>query len=287
MNLETINYSAYTYARQTFSEFNKIITPLSHLGINHFGYFRIYDDGRYKLLSNNINVLKIHLQKVVRNDDVFNKHIALTSLLKKHIFTLEFDDNLLRQNSNEVVNTLLQYNILHEICICRQKDANSIEAFVFTNTTLEKQTHEYYMNNIFLLEKFIDYFVQAGKHLLYGNNNNFAYSDQTYDFNKPSIEWEHQQRVNNFIKSIESFNTSSDSKFEVTSSQNLSLLSKRERECLFHLSLGRTAKETAQFLDLKFRTVERYIDIIRVKTGCHRKGELIKLFTGISNASLT
>lgn len=51
-------------------------------------------------------------------------------------------------------------------------------------------------------------------------------------------------------------------------------LSKRERQCLSHLLLGKTAKETASLLQISFRTVEYYFENLKDKLGCFSKREL-------------
>jgi DNA-binding CsgD family transcriptional regulator len=51
--------------------------------------------------------------------------------------------------------------------------------------------------------------------------------------------------------------------------------SKREIECLRYLKQGRTAKEIARFLEIEPRTVESYINNIKLKLNCHKKTQLL------------
>ncbi|MFA6038191.1 MAG: PAS and helix-turn-helix domain-containing protein [Legionellales bacterium] len=53
------------------------------------------------------------------------------------------------------------------------------------------------------------------------------------------------------------------------------ILSKRQHECLFLLLKGKTAKEIGKQLDLSARTVESYIDQIKLKFNVYTKSELI------------
>lgn len=65
-------------------------------------------------------------------------------------------------------------------------------------------------------------------------------------------------------------------------------LSKREEDCLYYLLQGKTAKETARFLNLSHRTVEAYIDNIRKKTFTRNKVELVsKLQSRLINDNST
>jgi len=59
---------------------------------------------------------------------------------------------------------------------------------------------------------------------------------------------------------------------------NLLNLSRRELECLEFASKFRTAKETANVLNLSARTVESYLDNARFKLNCTDKREMVRLF---------
>lgn len=51
-------------------------------------------------------------------------------------------------------------------------------------------------------------------------------------------------------------------------------LTGRELECVALISTGLTAMEIGEFLDLSVRTVEHYIDRIKDKLGCEKKGQI-------------
>lgn len=54
-------------------------------------------------------------------------------------------------------------------------------------------------------------------------------------------------------------------------------LSTREKQCLCLLLKNKTAKETAEQLQLSFRTIEYYFENIKDKLDCESKGELFQL----------
>lgn len=54
-------------------------------------------------------------------------------------------------------------------------------------------------------------------------------------------------------------------------------LTKREAEVLRCVVLGYSAKRTAKFLNISYRTVESYIDIIKLKLRCSTKREIIEI----------
>lgn len=53
-------------------------------------------------------------------------------------------------------------------------------------------------------------------------------------------------------------------------------LSDRQAQCLFYVLRGKTSKSIAKILQLSPRTVESYLDDIKIKMGCLRKDELIE-----------
>lgn len=52
-------------------------------------------------------------------------------------------------------------------------------------------------------------------------------------------------------------------------------LSRRELQCALHCREGRTAKETAEILNLSRRTVEYYLEKVKIKLDCTSKYQLI------------
>lgn len=53
-------------------------------------------------------------------------------------------------------------------------------------------------------------------------------------------------------------------------------ISQREKEVIFYLIRGKTAKEIALMLGLTYRTVERYMDALKIKFDCSSKSQLIE-----------
>lgn len=52
-------------------------------------------------------------------------------------------------------------------------------------------------------------------------------------------------------------------------------LTKRESDILKHIILGYSAKEIAKILNISFRTVESYMNSLKLKLHCNSKGEVI------------
>ncbi len=54
------------------------------------------------------------------------------------------------------------------------------------------------------------------------------------------------------------------------------LLSKREKDCVFYLLRGKTAKEISKYMNISFRTVETHIQNIKNKLGCESRSDIIE-----------
>lgn len=53
-------------------------------------------------------------------------------------------------------------------------------------------------------------------------------------------------------------------------------LTKREKEIAEYVVIGHTAKQIGQLLNISFRTVETYIDKLKMKLGCNNKRDIAK-----------
>ena len=55
-------------------------------------------------------------------------------------------------------------------------------------------------------------------------------------------------------------------------------LSKRQNECLYFLATGMTIKEIARTMALSPRTIEHYLEAIKIKLNCKSRSELVKIY---------
>lgn len=71
-----------------------------------------------------------------------------------------------------------------------------------------------------------------------------------------------------------------------SSSSALSIFSYRQLQCAKQLMAGKTTKEIAKQLQLSPRTVDHYIDNIKIKLNCRNKPELINKLTEMLGSSV-
>lgn len=53
------------------------------------------------------------------------------------------------------------------------------------------------------------------------------------------------------------------------------VLSNRQKQCIEHLLKGQTAREIANQLNLSHRTIEHYIELLKIKFDCRNKVQLV------------
>lgn len=109
---------------------------------------------------------------------------------------------------------------------------------------------DFYLNNLDFLQKFCDYFKEAGKSLISHAEQNKLMHDFYDDYSNKGIEQPQ------FINSNDFYYISR--KFEYT-------LSPRQYEVAYLLIKGQRAKQIARALEISHRTVEDYIANLKNK----------------------
>lgn len=77
------------------------------------------------------------------------------------------------------------------------------------------------------------------------------------------------------ISTLSKVNTKKNQIFALGKNIDNIKLSARQKQCLFFLVYGKSAKAIAKILKISPRTVEVHIDILKIKFSCHTKNELI------------
>ncbi len=87
-----------------------------------------------------------------------------------------------------------------------------------------------------------------------------------------------KQDVNQCILSLQSLHPFQVKiKANISNTTNrLSILSQREKECLFHLLQGKSYKSTAKLMQISPRTAEQYINNVKMKWLCTYKEDIFK-----------
>ena len=232
--------------------------------ISGFYYSRVYLDGSRIALTTHPKLLEInHINEKRRKSDY------TPDIIPKNIHYMLF--NLFIESIDDINTRNLFIDLLRaerESCQLAfpftlvKRNTTYTEYTVYFSNPNNQQIINYYYNNLHILKNFKNLFCQ--------------------DFNKLIKESEKQKiilpwRDTNPRKS----QTPGDvSKHDLINSKLAAIqmqLSSQEIRCLYYLLAGYPNKKIARLLAISPRTVEKYIDSLKIKFNCHRKYDIINL----------
>lgn len=224
-------------------EVREICQPLfSATNINFFDYVRFYKNNSFVgLVSDRYWI-----------EHFFKSNFTLGCTLKNkgvHLWQ-SYRSQLLIKQAKEI------FNHDHGISVFIQ-NKNYIEYFEFAAPIANKEVLSLYLNNFEIIERFCKFFAHESKPLI------------KKVMEKPIFI--NEERKGELIPE-----SSVDQSYHDKNAIILKL-SKRERECFDYFVSGKTAKETARFLGISYRTVEEYFANIKKKSGCLYKRNLLEL----------
>ena len=213
---------------------------LKQHGVSHFAFRRAYDDGRTFIIGND--------QQIVRY--VFENEVPVAPV----------DSKLIQDNFNYLILPIGNYkkilselknnfNTSHFINVIERHEGY-FDLFVFGAHANNPGIINFYLNKMDVVENFNCYFKDKARDLI-----------QVADRNKIQVS-----------------DTMSASPFKGLSGRPSSThfdLTKRQIDCLALLVKGMSYKETGKKLNLSPRTVEHYVDAVKMKLNCDTRSELI------------
>lgn len=191
-----------------------------------------------------------------------------TKVLKTGFYLAEFMGNLYPEQYRN--NMREKFNIDYILLFIESYD-DHYEFFTFGTMPENYQIINQYFNNIDILINFISYYKDKAKKLINKANNslvelipraNIRAREQDHD-----IKYEIPPVLKNFIRIN-----------ELKIDNQKICITKRESDCLFHLSTGKSIKACANIMNLSSRTVESYLDTLKSKCGVNNKQDLINIF---------
>ena len=266
--INDINYQAFAYNKNILDKFTSICNPLFKINITTFAYFKFFNNERYLYLCNNLKWVEHCLLHVQDNETSLGRQIGHA---KKDDFYCYLWPTIA---SDELLKALHGHDIWHGLSIFKKSD-DYVELWGFATSRNNDFMSDFYMQNIELLKSFVMLFNQKAvsftdhldqsKLAIYKN----IASDPYINFSDPY----------NF-REIDKFILATDiKKYPIINPKGEEIfLSPREKQCLNHLSFGKTAKEISKELEISHRSVELYIQNARNKIGSKDKYETICLF---------
>jgi DNA-binding CsgD family transcriptional regulator len=264
------NYHAYKYLEGRCEIINSICEPLEKYFNVGFYYTKIFPDGKYLRLGNNLEWERFYLQ----NFHTFETPSLECLPLKPLDGTQEIIPFLWPEKPISNIEQLVyQFGFWDGISFSRI-NIDSYEAWTIYSLDRSSMMRDFFASQHKLLDKFISFFNNQVENLVSSEKNHppiFANFKNGFIIPKTFIHSETQFSTLEFMKDLNSKNRM----FPCKRGGNIALTS-REIECLSALIYGKTTKEAAQALNISNRTVESHINNIKCKTGYSVKGDLMK-----------
>jgi LuxR family transcriptional regulator, quorum-sensing system regulator SolR len=255
------------------AEVKEICSPLEkYFSITYFNYVKLFKNSSRFVLTSGPEFT----QRYYVDESLYSTAAVLNMEQLKapsvHLFC-EFQD----QPSYIVSRN--EFNIDNGITIIQPSPCGKETELFYFATKRENYRNIYlYNTNLDVFNRFIVYFKEKAHNLIKrAERERFYITVPPAD--KILFENEKYNRTKFYMETnVNKLHLNLDSK-KIT-------LSKREIDC-FRLSLqNNTAKEIARILKLSPRTIESYLDNLKIKTNCQTKNELIYKFKGTFYESL-
>ncbi len=237
----------------------QVCEPLKILGVTDFYYTRKYNDYSIIDLSTHAEWHQLFfsnlLSKKYQVKDV-NSHLFTKTYLKPWS---DCFDTLIFQEGRQL------FDVNNGITLYHKNE--HFEEFCSFFSTKKDNPSESYLAKVGIFEKFIAYFKDKTKLIALKSEVNKMTIPSFYH-PKPNLD--KSKETNEFLSILDK--QSEKSNFDNTIFPKLT---KKETECLYWLSMGKSAIETGIILNCSKRTIETHLNSIKFKTGSTRLTSLI------------
>lgn len=244
-----------------YDKMKRCVCPFSKLfNLNHFYYIKLFSSGHYTTLGTFTKYQEYGLERAK-----FLQSYPYLRHPNNQKSGVTIENITTNQNFINVTNEIKDiFHFKYTINI-KRKGTEEIDIFGFGTKHIDARVEEDLINELSLVNKFINYFLFENKKLI-----------QIACENKVDIT---PLLGDRFYKNDETI-INSFNKTELYKYMGLETgesLTPREREVLQFLTNGYSAKFIANKLYVSVRTIENYIAEIKLKFHCRTKNELINL----------
>lgn len=237
-------------------DIKKICQPVFDLiNLEYYSYGRFYDNGKCVLLSTNKNVFLNHFEKEYQltiPPKTNNAH-------QKKIYNLILIDDKLPAIIADEYNQF-NHGVMMDII---KKSPGYYEMFCFVAKKNAIDPVNKFLNSLNKLDNYSEYFLENAKQIIQDGEKNII-----------ELPISMKPLINGSASGIYD-------EYSIFYRGTTIQLSKRQIECLSLLTMGKTAKEIANTLNISIKTVEDHIRILKIKLKCNRKSDLC--YAGIRN----
>ncbi len=259
MAIETFNEDHHTVVVE--DKVIQICEPfLKRHELAFFAYFKIYRDKKCSILSTHSELERTYLNNQI---PLTLPYSATYNTQKKQFYSISSDTK--RSEGSKFCNDFFRLD--HFIGIIKPYN-DYLEVSIFGALDEKYNIFNFYLNNLDVIEKFnLDFKNTAKKLISESDKNKIILSEKSF---QPAAElldipYKKQKTINNSLDS----------------------LTIREIDCIKHIIMGKSMRETAQQLLISPRTVETHIENIKNKLGCNKKSEAISMLLKIDSVRLT
>lgn len=251
-------------------DIDAILQPLKRFGVVYYTYIANHRDGSQVYLSNSSRWIEDYYTLNLYRSSIFEFNPELYQ--DSHVL---WDSN----SSSDVISHGKQYfDSDNGITIIKPKK-EFCEFHIFSASVNNSMITNFYINNLDILNVFIMHMKEQAQSIFKRAEKNRLiipdhYTKNCYDINDVNLP--NLVQRDEFFRDIKTtdqrslFSTSA----EAGHLQNIKL-TRREQECLKYLVQGKSAKQTANLLNLSPRTVEIYLDTLKSKLNCRTKLALV------------
>lgn len=246
------------------SEINEICAPLfRNSPIKFFRYVKVFSNGEYITLCNDSRWVEHYLLHDYYKLAYYENNSLAWEKAPSIFLWLPFDNELLSDAKN-------YYDIDHGVTLL-EKNKSYCELFHFASNRQGGSAINFYLNYEDTLKRFIAYFkfkaaklistVEKQKIIIPGFNENDKDSLINSSHNKED-----------FLNA-----TSMDYSVLNIETKQIVNLNKIEMKCCYYSIAGKNVKEIANTLGLSHKSINKYLDNIRLKLGIYSKHQLDKV----------
>lgn len=291
------NKNPYQYQAAIESQFQSICDPLFSLGIKWFGYIKIFQDGSYLLAAPSHKellrqyCLHIKCQGISPTIEIESSPVGLS-----HYSMFSSDIAVPNKEDDAILHLFYSFG-LWPIFVIYKNRLDFIEVYCFAMDKGDNCSMGFYLNNLSILEHFCCYFNDRAKDIIdCSDKRKLGLFDQKFNLLNKENKKLFDCQIEEFLKKtslqkrglsiIEDkiFPLGEEGKRHkpeyytrgISGKDFLSPLTHRQKECLFLLTRGKTAKQIGQTLRISHRTVETHIVSLKNKMHCTTKDQLIE-----------
>ncbi len=255
-----------SYQKKVCKDVLEICKPLfDSFGVNFFAQTRIFHDGHFASLMTLPELTEYYLEKKYPFQFTKGKGVIWQS-------GIYFADHLENQVSRPFRKELRErFNTDHFVFVV-EKNHNYDDMYSIATNPSNFQIVNTVLNKMDLIKHFILYYQDKTRSIL--KKSNFVKYSPEY-FANNNLKGSQAMPLDSKLHQKEYLEKLVLDKVIVSSNSGDIKISKREIQCLRYIAMNYTFKEIGKMLHLSPRTIETYVNNLKIKLGCEKRSELI------------